>query len=130
MCIRDSIGSWLDKNSEGIYGTTFWTQFGEGEANVTEGFFKDNDEIPYTSNDFRFTYKDGFVYAFQMNPNGKNAKIKAFKKHIPHDFIVNSVTLLSTGESLEFERTNEEMIIKATDDFNCQNPICFKIELG
>ena len=124
------IGSWLDKNSEGIYGTTFWTQFGEGEANVTEGFLKDNDEIPYTSNDFRFTYKDGFVYAFQMKPNGKNAKIKAFKKHIPHDFIVNSVTLLSTGEKLDFERNDEEMIIKATDDFNCQNPICFKIELG
>lgn len=124
------IGSWLDKNSEGIYGTTFWTQFGEGEANVTEGFFKDNDEIPYTSNDFRFTYKDGFVYAFQMKPNGKNAKIKAFKKHISHDFIVNSVTLLSTGEKLDFERNDEEMIIKATDDFNCQNPICFKIELG
>ena len=64
-----------------------------------------------------------------MNPNGRDAKIKAVKKHIPHDFLVSTITLLSTGETLQFERNTEEMIIKSNDSFNSDNPICFKIEV-
>ena len=104
-------GEWLRKNGEGIYGTTFWKQFGEGEVNNEAGFFKDYDEKHYTEKDFRFTFKDGFVYAFQMRPDGNDVKIKAFGKHIPHDFLVNSVTLLETGETLPFGRTEDGMKI-------------------
>lgn len=123
------IGRWLDKNGEGIYGTTFWKKFGEGDANVSEGFFKDNDETPYTNQDFRFTYKDGFVYAFQMNPNGKDVVIKSFAKHAKHDFIVSSVTLLSTGERLQYERNENAMFIKSNNAFDSKHPLCFKIEI-
>ena len=122
------IGKWLEKNGEGIYGTTFWKQFGEGEVNNEDGFFKDNEEKAFTANDFRFTYKDGFVYAFQMRPDGNDVKIKALKKHIPHDFLVISVTLLETGQTLEFERNENEMIIY-TNGYMSDKPLCFKIEV-
>ena len=122
------IGAWLMKNGDGIYGTTFWKQFGKGDVNNEAGFFKDSEEKQYTENDFRFTYKDGCVYAFQMRPDGNDVKIKAFKKHNPHDFLVKSVMLLETGETLDFERNENEMVIKTS---GCQSdkPLCFKIEI-
>lgn len=124
------IGKWLDKNGEGIYGTTFWETFGEGKVNAKAGFFKDRNEKPYTAKDFRFTYKDGNIYAFQMAPNGRNVKIKSLARRTAHDFIVESVSLLPGDERLEFERTSDKMIIKSNGSFSSKYPICFKIKLG
>lgn len=127
--VLKDLGEWLSKNGDGIYETTFWRQFGEGEVNNKEGFFQDGDEKNYTANDFRFTYKNGFVYAFQMRPDGEDAKIRAFKKTVPHDCLVKRITLLDTGEEVEFERNENEMVIKKTPSFSSDKPICFKIEI-
>ena len=64
-----------------------------------------------------------------MRPNGKDAVIKTLKKHVPHDYLINSVTLLSTGERLGFERDGNALTIRATDAFNSDKPLCFKIDI-
>ena len=102
--VLKELGKWLKLNGEGIYGTIFWKQFGEGDVNNEAGYFKDREEKVFTEKDFRFTYKCGSIYAFQMRPNGENAVIKVMKKHIHHNFIIRKITLLSTGEKLDFER--------------------------
>ena len=124
------IGNFLKLNGEGIYGTTYWKQFGEGEHNITSGAFNDGDETFYDSSDFRFTYKAGYVYCFQMNPDGKDAKIKSFKRVDNGDILIESVSLLSTGKKLDFKRDYDSMTVFADDAFNSENPICFKIKLG
>ena len=116
------------KNGEVIYASTFWTQFGEGEVNNEAGFFKDGEEKQFTANDFRFTYKDAYVYAFQMRPDGNDVKIKALKKHNPHDYLVKAVTLLETGEKLDFKKDEEALIIR-TNGLKSDFPLCFKIEI-
>lgn len=123
------LGAWLKCNGEGIYGTTFWQQFGEGEVNNEAGFFKDREEKPYTERDFRFTYKNGSIYAFQMRPNGENVVIKTLKKRDAHDFIIRNITLLATGGPLRFERNRDALVIKADDTFKTDKPLCFKIEI-
>ena len=124
------IGKWLSVNGDGIYDTTYWNQYKEGESVISSGSFSDYAEVPYTSEDYRFTYKNGCVYAFWMRPEEKDAKIKAFRRLPMRDLLIDEVSLISTGGKLSFERNADEMIIKATEGFKSDMPICFKIKLS
>lgn len=128
--VLHGIGAWLKKNGEGIYGTTFWKTFGEGEVNNEAGFFKDNNEKQFTSADFRFTYNNGYLYAFQMRPDGKDVRIKALAKKEWHDFLVGEITLLSDGKPLPYKRTEKALVIQSDEAFSSDMPVCFKIEIG
>ncbi len=60
------IGRWLQVNGEGIYGTRPWRQSGEGPTQVADGAFTDTKRTVFTSEDIRFTAKEGAVYAHVM----------------------------------------------------------------
>lgn len=124
------IGKWLSVNGDGIYGTVPWQKFGEGRVNAKEGFFRDNKKKPFTEKDFRFTYKNGSVYAFQMKPSKSGiVKIKSFKK-IKEDMIISKVTLLGNDTPLNFVRNNKEMKKFAKNKAAGNLPVCFKLEIG
>ena len=124
-----TMGKWLETNGEGIYGATYWKQFGEGEVNAEDGFFKDGDEKQFTTEDFRFTYKDSNLYVFQMRPS-KTVRIKTLRKHNPHDYLIESVELLGSDERIEFDRNEEYLEINLKGDLVNDLPICFKMMIG
>ncbi len=64
------IGRWLEVNGEGIYGTRPWHESGEGPTQVLEGAFTDTKRTVFTSEDIRFTTKDGALYAHVMQLAG------------------------------------------------------------
>ncbi len=127
--VLTEMGKWLETNGEGIYGTTFWKVFGEGKVNAEAGFFKDGNEKPFTEKDFRFTYKNGFLYVFQMRPS-KTVKIKTLKKHNPHDYLIESVELLGSDEKISFERDEKALTIRLKNKPQTDLPVCYKIEIG
>ena len=112
-----------------VSSATLAKQFGEGEVNAVDGFFKDGDEKQFTTEDFRFTYKDGYLYAFQMRPS-KTVNIKTLKKHIPHDYLIESIELLGSDEKIDYSRDENSLKITLKTEIENDLPICFKIKIG
>jgi alpha-L-fucosidase len=81
-----SIGRWLKTNGEAIYGSKPWRTFGEGPTEVATGTFQDTKTKPYTAQDFRFTTRDGTLYAIELGwPATPEATIHSIK---PEDKVV------------------------------------------
>ena len=122
--VLEEMGTWLKINGEGIYATVPWERFGEGKVNCTDGFFQDGAEKAFTAKDFRFTQKDGMLYAFQMRPDGEKVVISSLAGRS-----AASVRLLGKGE-VDFENGQEGLVIAVPAGNQSDKPICFKITLS
>ena len=129
------IGKWLAANGEMIYGTTPYKVFGEGSVNREEGGFKDLGTLEYTSEDFRFTQGDGYVYAAAMAPaKDGHYVIKSFARNgedgsASYKGLIENVTVLETGESVTWEHLDSGLDIKTFFVPDNGMPVVFKIEL-
>lgn len=126
--VLKELGQWMAVNGPGIYETQPWKRFGEGAVNAQAGYFQDNAEKPYTAQDFRFTYKGGCIYAFQMRPAQK-AVIRSLRRE-QHDLVVRQVRLLGSDTPLRWERDGEGLTISLPQPPETALPLCFEICLG
>lgn len=53
-------------NGEAVYGTYPWRKYAEEPTKLPQGHFSDQEEIPYTGEDIRFTAKGRHIYVFVM----------------------------------------------------------------
>jgi alpha-L-fucosidase len=117
--LLQSVGAWIKVNGEGIYGTRPWTEYGEGPSQVVIQHFKE-DVVPWTIEDFRFTQKDGNVYAFQMKlPEGGKTVIRGLA--LQRAPVVGSVAVLGYNGPVRFEQTRRGLAI----DLPEENPVDF-----
>ena len=86
-----ALGEWLEANGEAIYGTRPWTTFGQEKPEL------------------RFTTKPDALYLIAFQPRTKPLSIEAtadWKKDQ-----VQGVTVLATGETLEWQMTEQGLSI-------------------
>ena len=69
--ILTEIGDWLAVNGEAIYQSRPWRVSSDGPTEAQEGSFSDGQAPLYTNQDFRYTMRDGFLYAIQLEPSGR-----------------------------------------------------------
>ena len=108
-----SMESWIKVNGEGIYGARPWKQASEGPSQVVIQGFKE-DAVPWTIEDFRFTTRNGNVYAFQMKwPEGGKTVIRSLAQgSVP---AVASVSVLGYDGPVTFEQSARGLAIDLPD---------------
>jgi alpha-L-fucosidase len=99
------VGSWLKKNGEAIYGTRPWHTFGEGPTDTVAGPFQDTKTHTYTPQDFRFTEKNGVLFAIELGwpPNNEAVVHSLAPSKAGLMGQITSVRLLGLTDDLRFE---------------------------
>lgn len=121
-----AIGKWLKTNGEAIYDSQPWRTYGEGPTEVVGGTFQDTKTKPYTAEDFRFTTRDGALYAIEMGwPADGKAVIRSLK---PEDG-VRGVTLLGNGRKVPFEQRADGLHLSLPAKPAGEHAYVFRIDL-
>lgn len=131
--VLTEMGRWLRANGEGIFGTTHWQWFGEGPTNIREGAFTDDAPLRYTEGDFRFTYKEGTLYAFAMRmPADGAVTIPSLGMSTcgtgTGDFDILAVRALEGGAPVAFTRDRQGLHLQA-QGAETDYPVGFAIRL-
>ncbi len=118
------LGAWIKVNGEGIYGTRPWKTASEGPSSVSIEGFKE-EAVPWTIEDFRFTAKDGCVYAFLMKwPEGGRTVVCSLAKGSVG--LVKEVAMLGCGP-VKFEQTDRGLAVELPEQKPCDFAQCLRI---
>ena len=134
-----AIGDWLSVNGEAIYGSRPYKVAAEGPTSEDEEDY-DTDKIKeqiktgksadflankLTSQDFRFTVRDGVLYAIAMGwPENGAWETKSLRAGTEN---VSRVSLLGLDEPLKFVQTPECLRVEAPKTKPCDHAFALKI---
>ena len=129
--ILREIGAWMKVNGEAIYGSRTWRKFGEGPTQVTEGQFSDGIRKDFTSDDFRFTTKDGALYAIAMKASAtgeytvKSLGVQDASRKAHFAGIIRDARVLGCDAPVTWTRDGEGLHLRA--DFQSKMPVVFRL---
>lgn len=133
--VLTTMGEWLSKYGEAIYGSRPWYTFGEGPTKEPEGNFKNHREflkIKYSAKDVRYTTQKGVVYATILGWPGSNKKL-IFESFSKEDWInsqkIKSVSLLGYNEKIQYELNENGLEVTTPEKIVDKMAIVFKVEL-
>jgi alpha-L-fucosidase len=128
--LLNGIGRWLDVNGEAIYDTEHWHVFGEGVTQQAEGHLREQDHIPYTAQDIRYTQRDGAVYAICLGWPGSSTTFQSLGASSPLKAeAIESIQMLGSEQSLAWSQTDESLTVETPSERVGDHAYTFKITL-
>ncbi|WP_442795688.1 alpha-L-fucosidase [Pelobium manganitolerans] len=130
--VVEEIGEWMKINSEGIYGSRPWVDYGEGPSTentipLSAQGFNEGKGNPFGAQDIRFTKKGTTLYAFFMEyPDSRIAVSK--KLGVKGVGEIKNISLLGSGAALKFEQNGEVLKVDLPDINLRHLPYTLKIE--
>lgn len=137
------IGHWLKVNGEAIYGSRPYKVAAEGptlvmdddydldklNAQLEEGIAIDIINQKFSSKDFRFTKKEGFLYAIGLvwPENGKVDILSLGRDRLGEQ--VKEVVLVETKKPLEFHQDDQGLHLELWKEADRRDPYVLKISL-
>lgn len=122
--ILEELGKWFKLCGEAVYGTRPFRIYGEGDTKVViQGFREDKTE--WNSSDYRFTAKDGALYAFIMK--APESRIAVVKSLLPEE-AVKGVSLMGFGP-VEYAQNYGVLTVKLPQALPTEYTNCLRIEL-
>ncbi len=120
--ILEELAKWFRICSEAVYDTRPFRVFGEGDTRVLiEGFREEKTE--WNSSDYRFTAKEGVLYAFLMKaPDSRVAVINT----LTSEEKVSSVSLLGYGP-VDYAQNYGVLTVKLPEKLPTEYINCLKI---
>jgi alpha-L-fucosidase len=123
--ILRAMGRWLAVNGAAIYGARPWRTFGEGPTAVAGGGFTDATRPQFTSRDFRFTTRDGALYAICLGWPEEIWTIRALAG-VP----VRAVRLLGSGATLDWAQEPAGLTVHPPPDRPCAHAYTLQITMA
>lgn len=119
------IGEWLKVNGEAIYGATYYDVYGEGPTKTNTGHLAESKDKGFTSEDIRFTSKDGALYAITLVVPSEDVNIRYLNST---NINIKSIELLGYEGDITFNQSGERLSIELPEDAELNNSWVFKIQ--
>ena len=126
------MADWMKVNGQAIFGTRPWIVYGEGPSTLPKPAGEANfneDEQQYSSQDVRFTTKDGVLYAIVLGwPKDLKTTIASLGTASANAFgKVAAVELLGCDKPIHFEQTPAALTVDFPKDKPCESAYVLKI---
>ena len=131
--ILTEIGDWLRDNGESIYDTGVWRKYGEGPTQIVEGQFSDGIKKNFTSQDFRFTTRGGYLYAtaLKCSEDGKYCITSLGEQDASRQAnfhgIIKDIEVLGYDKKPTWNRTEEGLLLET--EMRSDKPVVFKLRI-
>ncbi len=122
-------GDWNAMHHEQIWNAVPYKVFGEGNIKGN-GSMKEVKE--FSSKDYRFTYKVGHIYAFNLNPCKNYFCIKSMRlgDSDKFGFKIVDVKVVGHDNAISFYQNGKGLHITVSGDIDKSLPICFDIAIN
>lgn len=125
------IGKWLKANGDAIYGTTYWSVYGEGPTEIVEGTFQDVKRESYTTQDIRYTFRPPYIFATVLKwPKNNRVTLKSLAKGSQlFKGLIEDISLLAYDKNVTYIRDEDGLKLTIDSDIDTRYPVTFKIQI-